>query len=258
MLFGMFWWAILTIFSVFTFIGLRSSGVLRDFSLLKAHLQGNPLMGFSVFSERLLDFLSVYSFSRGTSLAHFIPALALVLVVFFAGIVAALMVRSTREAKDMRYISQYLNMYFHVLYAFPFLWLVYYFSNTVWHLSLFFFFDSEPSWQSLKRSFIDAFNAYVRFFPFIFFVYALLAVYVAIGFIVASGLLALTVYLVSVFAQINVVLELLGYVGIFAASLPLVWGLFVVSMMPLAISNTLYIKVNSRFRELFSQIPNEG
>lgn len=256
-LFRMFWWAILVIFSVFSFIGLQGSGVLRDFSLLKSHLQGNPLMGFSVFSERVLDILSVYSFSRGTSLAHFLPALALLLVVFFAGVIAALMVRASREAKDTRYLAQYLNTYFHVLYAFPVSWFVYYLSTTVWHLSLFFFFDGEPSWQSFKKSIIDAFNLYVRFLPFIFFLYLLLAVYVAFGFILASGVLALSVYLVGVFAQINLWLELVGYVGIFAASLPLVWGLFVVSLMPLAISNTLYIKVTSRFKELFSQTSSE-
>lgn len=257
-IFSMFWWVILAVFSIFTFIGLSASGVLKDFSLLKTHLQGKPLMGISVLSERLQDFLSVYSFSKGTSLAHLLPGLALMLVVFFAGVVAVLMVRPAREAKDTRYLSFYLNSYFHVLYAFPVSWLVYYLSNTVWHLALFFFFDSEPSWNNYKRSIWTAFNVFVRFLPFIFFVYLLLSVYVILGFLLAGGLVALSAYVTSVLAQINVWLELLGYFGVSAVVMPLLWGLFVVSLMPIAISNTLYIKVTSRFKELFPQEFSEG
>lgn len=256
-LISMFWWAILLIFGVFSYIGLASSGVLRDFSQLKTHLQGNPLMGFSVFGERASEFIAVYSLERANTLAGFLPIFALALVVFFAGVVAILITRSSREAKDMKYLASYLNSYFHVLYAFPILWLMYYISSSVWHLTLFFFFDSAPTWNNLRRAMRDAVNAYVRFLPFLFFVYGLFYLYVVVGFVLVGLLLAGAVYCASLFADAGLLLELVGYAIVFFTSLPVIAGLLVVMLMPIAISNTLYVKITTRFRELFSTEGNE-
>lgn len=207
-------------------------------------------------SQTMMPILSKFNFFDvipGVSLPQVSVAMFIVSALisnfcsYFFSFAALLLMRPSREAKDWNYLVNGLNAYFiPSLVVFPAYLLLsgYGLFATAWAFSMLFFMDNEFDMESLSKSLKNGFWACARFFPVVIVVSGVSAICFAIvglGLAFLANWMLSTTYGSLFVAQIVISLSALGLLLLAA---PLVF-------FHLAVINTVYIKILSKFRGLF-------
>ena len=213
-----------------------------------------------------VSFLQSFSYSAP---ALFFGALALLLIVFLFSVIALVLMRSSREAKDWKYVASILGQYHHVFAAFPLYLLslgftaalsqIFFFLplgssfSMMWYFFLLFFFDGSPTSENFWASWKKGVYLVAKFLPLIFFVDCIISALILASILSFALFFGLVGFLMSLLPVFTMAAGIVGSVIAVVAILGLVWLLPSVCFVQMAIANTLYSKLTTRFKELFPE-----